>query len=349
MQNLPKIYDKNGVYSDDSFGKFYNIYWTLQLIIIYASVFYDLSVYYVLKKYDFQISNSSVSFVKKFKTFSTYRIRVTAICSIVFLPLISVTIFLRLYYYYYKNLTHLEFSFDEIKVSIANLQYFIIFIDQILLSYSQTNNSENSQSSLDFDSQNSQNISNNKGSGYNNNIPSYTYLSNLKKQNEKLNRISSNATLNSSSQSQLMSYNDNNSNANLSFSNSGGSDINSPNVRGNDISNHSSSDIHKSNNDINNLSFRSNNSDMNNRSFKTNKDVNLRNFRSNNDINNISFRSVNDINNLSFRSNNEINNLSIRSNNEINNISFRSLNAHYENIAESQLNNYYKKYNFKKQ
>ncbi|KAG4089798.1 hypothetical protein H8356DRAFT_1054403 [Neocallimastix lanati (nom. inval.)] len=152
---ITKIYDENGVYNNEEFGKFYNVYWVMQLIIIYASLFYDISVYYVLKKYSFQISISGVSFVKKFKTYSTYRIYVTALVSAIFLPMISLTIFARLYYYYVLKLKNLDFSFEEIKISITNLQYFIIFIDQILLSYSNENSDSSKKSNKSNKSNNS--------------------------------------------------------------------------------------------------------------------------------------------------------------------------------------------------
>jgi len=132
------LYDENGVYRKYDVIMFYFKYWVIQLIVIIFSISYDFSVYYVLRKYSFQIENSSVSFVNKFKTFSLYRIRVTAIISAIFLPLITITIFLKFYYYHQYNYVNLEFSFDELRTSIANLQYFIIFIDQILLSYTNT-------------------------------------------------------------------------------------------------------------------------------------------------------------------------------------------------------------------
>ncbi|KAL6609074.1 hypothetical protein U3516DRAFT_596115, partial [Neocallimastix sp. 'constans'] len=140
------LYGEDGVFRLEHVHMFYFIYWIIQLFIIYASVFYDISVYTVLKKYTFQIINSQISFVKKFKTFSEYRINVSLLIGIFFLPLFSISVGMKFYYYFSKNYHSLEFSFEELRRSVANLQYFIIYIDQILLSYSDegskmTNNS----------------------------------------------------------------------------------------------------------------------------------------------------------------------------------------------------------------
>jgi len=141
------LYDENGVYKKQYVSLFYFKYWVIQLIIIFASIIYDISVFLVLKRHAFQISISQLSFVKKFKTFSEYRIIVTMIITIIFLPIASIAIILKFYYYFKDGYTELEFSFDEIRRSIANLQYFIIFIDQILLSFSQPLTSSDNDSS----------------------------------------------------------------------------------------------------------------------------------------------------------------------------------------------------------
>eukprot|EP00833_Pecoramyces_ruminatium_P006432 jgi/Orpsp1_1/1180464/evm.model.c7180000073521.1 len=128
-----RLYDSEGVYDKKSMNYFYFKYWVVHLIIIYTSVFYDISVFYVLKKHVFKVIQLESGFLKKFKTISEYRILVSAIISIIFLPLVSVTIFLKFYYLNKYQYHDLNFSFDEIRSSIANVQYFMIFIDQILL------------------------------------------------------------------------------------------------------------------------------------------------------------------------------------------------------------------------
>ncbi|KAG4085953.1 hypothetical protein H8356DRAFT_1060922 [Neocallimastix lanati (nom. inval.)] len=215
---VSSIYTSTGVYNKENFGNFYNIYWLIQLIIIYASILYDFSVYYVLKKYYFQISNSGLGFVKKFKTYSTYRICVTALFSLIFLPIISSTIVMRLYYYYVGGLKNLDLSFDEIKLSISNLQYFIIFIDQILLSYSQVDESREDSDTFNMNNYSkynnntyNNNNNNNSKNDYSNNQNSFSYLNKLKYKNENFSN---------NNQSPLMDYNiDNYSNQDLnSFS-----------------------------------------------------------------------------------------------------------------------------------
>jgi len=143
-----QLYDKHGAFNKKHINNFYFIYWAIQLGIIYASVLYDISIYLVLKKYAFHIQLSQVNFVKKFKTFSEYRIFVTMMISIFFLPMISIVIIIKFYYKYSKNYENLEFSFEEIRTSISNLQYFIIFIDQILLHISNNKRSRSNSDTL---------------------------------------------------------------------------------------------------------------------------------------------------------------------------------------------------------
>eukprot|EP00833_Pecoramyces_ruminatium_P002646 jgi/Orpsp1_1/1176678/evm.model.c7180000058574.1 len=155
-----QLYDENGVYELERVNIFYFRYWIIQLIIIYASVFYDFSVYFVLKKNIFNESHSNFGFIKKFKSISEYRIFISSIVSIIFLPIVSITIILKYYYYFKYNYTNLNFSFDEIRQSIANVQYYMIFIDQILLMTSKKNGHTTS-SSLDAGSSNNKsNLSN---------------------------------------------------------------------------------------------------------------------------------------------------------------------------------------------
>jgi len=141
-----QLYDKQGVYRKKRVNKFYFTYWLIQLLIIYASMIYDCTVYFVLRKNLSGIVKNSSGFIKKFKTVSEYRILVSAFVGITFLPLVSFTIIAKYYYYYKYQYDDLNFSFDEIRKSINNVQYYMIFIDQILLLHSkdQTINSKTS-------------------------------------------------------------------------------------------------------------------------------------------------------------------------------------------------------------
>ena len=128
-----QLYDKDGVYDQDTVDKFYFPYWYIQILIIYTSVIYDFSVYYVLRKNLSKISQSNIGFIKKFKMLSQYRILVSTFICFAFLPIISITLMLKIYFFKAYNYHKLNFSFDEIRQSITNVQYFMIFIDQILL------------------------------------------------------------------------------------------------------------------------------------------------------------------------------------------------------------------------
>eukprot|EP00833_Pecoramyces_ruminatium_P013876 jgi/Orpsp1_1/1187908/evm.model.d7180000061048.1 len=130
--NPAKIYNKELLFENEKVLDFYFNYWTLQLFVIYSSLIYDFSVYYVLKRNLSGMGKIS-GFLRKFKTISQYRIYVSVIISLIFLPLFSITIFIKYYYRRKYGYINLNFSFDEIKNSINNVQYYMIFIDQILL------------------------------------------------------------------------------------------------------------------------------------------------------------------------------------------------------------------------
>jgi len=126
---------QTGVYEIEEMDKFYLIYWVIQLSVIYTSLIYEYSVYIVLKKGIFDVNQYDFGFLKKFKMLSEYRILVSAVVSVIFLPIFSVSIILKISFFYFKN-QNLEFEFEEVRQSIANVQYYMIFIDQILLIYS---------------------------------------------------------------------------------------------------------------------------------------------------------------------------------------------------------------------
>jgi len=128
-----ELYNDKGVYNQLRVDSFYLPYWIIQLLIIYSSVIYDFSVYYVLKKNLSEMSSAKIGFIKKFKTLSQYRILVSTFICFAFLPIISITIIFKIYYFKSYGYHKLNFSFDEIRLSINNVQYYMIFIDQILL------------------------------------------------------------------------------------------------------------------------------------------------------------------------------------------------------------------------
>ncbi|ORX85075.1 hypothetical protein BCR32DRAFT_305507 [Anaeromyces robustus] len=136
-----ELYDENGVFIMEIRDTFYVYHWLFQFIIICTSLLYDLSVFLVLKKNFFPVYEFDFGFLKKFKTTSEFRILVTAFISIFLLPFAAFTIFLKYYYLITQRMKHVEFSYEDIRFSIANLQYYMIFIDQILLFYSNNEHS----------------------------------------------------------------------------------------------------------------------------------------------------------------------------------------------------------------
>ncbi|ORX42565.1 hypothetical protein BCR36DRAFT_362353 [Piromyces finnis] len=128
-----KLYDVNGVFDGQVVNNFYNTYWVIQISIIYTSLIYDFTVFFVLKRKLNEMGQSEFGFLKRFRNVSEFRILISIIISIVFLPICSVSIILKFYYRNKKGYQNLEFSFEDIRTMIANVQYYMIFIDQILL------------------------------------------------------------------------------------------------------------------------------------------------------------------------------------------------------------------------
>jgi len=128
-----ELFDNEGHYNKGRVDNFYNTYWIIQLIIMYASVIYDFTVFHVLKKNVFKVNKSEIGFMKKFRTISEYRIYVSVIISFCFMPIASIAIFTKFFFIIKDNYTGLDFNFDDIRTLIANGQYYMIFIDQILL------------------------------------------------------------------------------------------------------------------------------------------------------------------------------------------------------------------------
>ncbi|ORX63262.1 hypothetical protein BCR32DRAFT_273487 [Anaeromyces robustus] len=141
-----KLYDENGVFKMESRDKFYAYHWLFQFMIICTSILYDVSVFYVLKKNIF--NNNTNGFIKNFKTISEYRIFITAYISVILLPFVAIAIILKYYYMITQRMNHIEFSYEDIRLSIANLQYHMIFIDQVLLFYYNTKEDDTHEFSI---------------------------------------------------------------------------------------------------------------------------------------------------------------------------------------------------------
>jgi hypothetical protein len=155
-----EMFDKMGSYDYDAGLHFYNKYYIIQLIINYASFLYDITVYIVLKRSIFTKTHSKEGFFKKFKNLSEYRMLVSALVCSIFLPIISINIFMKFYYQKVYNYKSLNFDFEDTRRMVSSVQYYMIFIDQILLSRYKSGSSANSYNY------------NNSSSGYNRTYPS---------------------------------------------------------------------------------------------------------------------------------------------------------------------------------
>jgi len=128
-----KLYKADGVFNSEVVNNFYNTYWINQTCVIICSFIYDFAVFMVLKRQIFNKTKSDYGFLKKFRSISEYRIYISAFVGILGLPVILVTLGFKFYYYYKVDMKGLNFSFEDLRLLISNLQYYMIFIDQIML------------------------------------------------------------------------------------------------------------------------------------------------------------------------------------------------------------------------
>jgi len=190
-----EIYNSDGTYDEEGNNRFYNIYWACQGVVLFFSFFYDLTVYLVLKRQIFNKSNAEFGFLKKFRSISEYRMAISAFIGLVGLPVVFGTLLVKYYFIYDRDseYSRLNFSFEDIRLLISNVQYYMIFIDQILLFRSRDGSSlGDTTTSVTTSPYNSNNFSNNNGNGGNTqmvkpyNIDSKLYYSNLNSLNNTL-------------------------------------------------------------------------------------------------------------------------------------------------------------------
>jgi len=259
------MFNKDGAFDNVKSSRFYAVYYVIQLIIIYSSFFYDLSVYFVLKKCVFQKNKKQYQqgFLKKFKNLSEYRVLISALISTIFLPIISVAFIIK-FYYQKKDYWALDFSFEESRKMITSVPYFMIFIDQILLA---TYKEESS-------SCNSNNITNSNTYYYSSSSNSATkYISGKSKYGlNPMGSLNNSETLKNDNYN-LLEYPKNNifNNSNNNNNNNNNIDIdisNEYNKNNNYNTNSYKNNNNYYNNNFNNTSFNNNNN--NNTSFSNN-------------------------------------------------------------------------------
>jgi len=187
--NPTKLYDNKGVYNKDYVDEYYNYYSCILVVINATSLIYDITVFLVLKRELFNKKVSEFGFIKKFRTISEYRIIISAIIGVIGLPFTLATAIAKVVLYN-NGLKDLNFSIEDFRTVVNNVQYMIIFIDQILLihskngssseTYGDTSKKSNNSSSNYYNSNtfsNNINSNNFKSSNYgSSNINSSNYL-----------------------------------------------------------------------------------------------------------------------------------------------------------------------------
>eukprot|EP00833_Pecoramyces_ruminatium_P002294 jgi/Orpsp1_1/1176326/evm.model.c7180000057203.1 len=149
--NIQKLYDLLNNFQDSASNLQIKLVMTLGIIQI-ASFFYDVSAIYCLRKHLFlKIKETDKkSFIEKFKQMSEFRIIISLIASIIFIPFIIYMIFiiikLRKNEYRVgasdgdddnlKIILNNEFNqVDNFRQVVVNINYTLMFIDQILLRF----------------------------------------------------------------------------------------------------------------------------------------------------------------------------------------------------------------------
>jgi len=128
-----KLYQVGGDYNSDYVNNYYNIYWFLQAVISFTTFIYEFVIYRTLNKELFsKTSTQEYGFLKKFRSVSEYRIIVSALVALIAFPILFAVSALKIYFYY-TDRKEINCSVEDFRGVVTNVQYMIIFIDQILL------------------------------------------------------------------------------------------------------------------------------------------------------------------------------------------------------------------------
>ncbi|ORX47665.1 hypothetical protein BCR36DRAFT_330509 [Piromyces finnis] len=130
----PTMLYVNGEYNWDYVNKYYNYYWCLQALIIFSTFVYELVIYLILKKEQFDKTNTEYGFLKKFRLISEFRIIISAVVAIIAFPFLFTVSAMKIYFFYSGTEKRaINVSVEDFRIVVTNVQYMIIFIDQILL------------------------------------------------------------------------------------------------------------------------------------------------------------------------------------------------------------------------
>jgi len=128
-----KLYNNKGEYNDIYVNRYYNYYWFLQAIISFSTFVYEFIIYQTLNKELFSKRTSrDYGILKKFRTMSEYRIIISAMVAIIAFPFLFIVSGLKIYFFF-TDKGEINCSVEEFRGVVTNVQYMIIFIDQILL------------------------------------------------------------------------------------------------------------------------------------------------------------------------------------------------------------------------
>jgi len=134
-RNLRTMYNVNGEFDFEKDGYLYKVGDIIELVIYTTALLYDLAVYIVLKKCIFSKNNYyNFGFLKKFKNLSEYRILLSSLISLFFLPFLFAAQAFRFHYLYkYRGAYALNFTSEDAREFVTHIQYFMMYIDQIFL------------------------------------------------------------------------------------------------------------------------------------------------------------------------------------------------------------------------
>jgi len=211
-----------------------------------------------LKELD--VDKSDIGFLKKFKNLSEYRMLSLAIFSALFLPIITLTVVLKFTVFKKKGYNGIDFSLEEVRRSYTNIQYYMIFIDQIFLFISkyetiQLNSYHSDNNNNNFMNTKNDNSKNSSDSRFGNKYSSFADAN-----------YKSSLTLNNNFNLKDINYSNNSNNNNNNYNNN------------NDYFNNNNNNDYFNNNN--------NNNDYYNNNYNNNNNNNNNNFNKNNNDNN---------------------------------------------------------------
>ncbi|ORX80157.1 hypothetical protein BCR32DRAFT_25068 [Anaeromyces robustus] len=216
-----KVLENGKLYRSD-IELFNLVWWSFVSLMQITSIFYDISVIYLLRKRlfnkmkeDQKYGNNNNNFIEKFKLISEYRIVFSLIASVIFLPIvITFVVMIVLEKMKIKNQAiYDESAVEQFRQVVLSINYNLMYIDQILLRRFVEDNQLYIKRTVSISHH--KNLNSSILSSYNTRINSTTISSHVSNQEKNENSMTfKEESLKNNDSSQYISNNNNNNNNN---------------------------------------------------------------------------------------------------------------------------------------